>query len=69
MDGTVPAPVGTGTFKFPLNRILEYLVLPWDVLTVIDFPEWGAIVEDVALGCIAAALIDSGTLTIGFISR
>ncbi len=67
MDGTVPAPVGAGAFKFPLNRILKYLVLTWDVLAVIDLSERRAIVEDVALGRIAAALVDGGTFTIGFI--
>lgn len=68
MAGAVPAPAGPGRFDPLLDGVLEYLVLFRDVLAVVNFFEWyAAVVEDVALDGITAALIDGGTLAVGFI--
>ena len=66
--GAVPAPAGPGRFDLLLDGILEYLVLLRDVPAVVDFFErCASVVEDVALGRVAAALIDGGALPVGFI--
>lgn len=70
MGRTVPAPARAGGLDLLLDGVLEHLVLFRDMLTVIDYLERGtAVVENVALERIAAALIDSGTFAIGFVAE
>lgn len=68
MGRTVPAPARAGGLDLLLDGIPEHLVLLGNMLAVINHLErCVVIVEDVALGCIAAALVDGGTFAIGFV--
>lgn len=67
---TVPAPAREGGPDLLLDGVPEHLVLFRDMLAVVDhFERYAVVVENVALGRIAAALIDGGTLSVGFVAE